>query len=78
MRKIEISGQITPALIAELLPRAAVSIESVADTVSHIIAEVRQNSLEAFDAQAERSDWLHNVSFRVPKTVLAAALTQLY
>jgi histidinol dehydrogenase len=77
VRKIEISGQITPALIAELLPRAAVSIESVADTVSQIIAEVRQNSLEALDAQAERFDGLKNVSFRVPKEVLVEALNQL-
>jgi histidinol dehydrogenase len=77
VRKIEISGQITPDLIAELLPRAAVSIESVADTVSQIIAEVKQNSLVALDAHAERFDGLKNVSFRVPKEVLVEALNQL-
>lgn len=77
MRKIEISGPITAALVAELLPRAAISIESVAETVSEIIAEVKQNSLVALDAQAERFDGLKNVSFRVPKEVLAEALAQL-
>ena len=77
MRKIEISGQVTPALVAELLPRAAVSIDSVSETVSQIIAEVKQNSLKALDAQAERFDGLKNVSFRVPKEVLVEALNQL-
>jgi len=64
-------------MVAELLPRAAVSIESVAETVSEIIAEVKQNSLAALDAQAERFDGLKNVSFRVPKEVLAEALAEL-
>lgn len=77
MRKIEISGPITATLVAELLPRAAVSIESVAETVSEIIAEVKQNSLAALDAQVERFDGLKNVSFRVPKEVLTEALAQL-
>ena len=77
MRKIEISGQVTPALIAELLPRASVSIDSVSETVSQIIAEVKQNSIRALDAHAERFDGLKNVSFRVPKEVLAEALNQL-
>ena len=77
MRKIEISAPITAAMVAELLPRAAVSIESVAETVSEIIAEVKQNSLAALDAQAERFDGLKNVSFRVPKEVLAEALAEL-
>ena len=77
MRKIEISGQVTPALIAELLPRASVSIDSVSETVSQIIAEVKQNSLVALDAHAERFDGLKNVSFRVPKEVLVEALNQL-
>ena len=77
MRKIEISGQVTPALVAELLPRASVSIDSVSETVSQIIAEVKQNSLGALDAHAERFDGLKNVSFRVPKEVLAEALNQL-
>ena len=77
MRKIEISGQVTPALVAELLPRASVSIDSVSETVSQIIAEVKQNSLVALDAHAERFDGLKNVSFRVPKEVLVEALNQL-
>ena len=77
MRKIEISGQVTPALVAELLPRASASIDSVSETVSQIIAEVKQNSLGALDAHAERFDGLKNVSFRVPKEVLAEALNQL-
>jgi len=77
VRKIEISAPITAAMVAELLPRAAVSIESVAETVSEIIAEVKQNSLAALDAQAERFDGLKNVSFRVPKEVLAEALAEL-
>ena len=77
MRKIEISGQVTPALVAELLPRASVSIDSVSETVSQIIAEVKQNSLVALEAQAERFDGLKDVSFRVPKEVLAEALNQL-
>jgi len=77
VRKIEISGQVTPALIAELLPRASVSIDSVSETVSQIIAEVKQNSIRALDAHAERFDGLKNVSFRVPKEVLAEALNQL-
>ena len=77
MRKIEISGPITAAKVAELLPRAAVSIDSVAETVSEIIAEVRQNSLGALQSQAERFDGLKNVSFRVPQEVLAEALAQL-
>ena len=77
MRKIEISGQVTPALIAELLPRALVSIDSVSETVSQIIAEVKQNSIRALDAHAERFDGLKNVSFRVPKEVLVEALNQL-
>ena len=77
MRKIEISGQVTPDLIAELLPRASVSIDSVSETVSQIIAEVKQNSLKALDAHAERFDGLKNVSFRVPKDVLVEALNQL-
>ena len=77
MRKIEISGQVTPALVAELLPRASASIDSVSETVSQIIAEVKQNSLVALDAHAERFDGLKNVSFRVPKEVLVEALNQL-
>jgi histidinol dehydrogenase len=77
VRKIEISGQVTPALVAELLPRASASIDSVSETVSQIIAEVKQNSLGALDAHAERFDGLKNVSFRVPKEVLAEALNQL-
>jgi histidinol dehydrogenase len=77
VRKIEISGQVTPALVAELLPRASVSIDSVSETVSQIIAEVKQNSLVALDAHAERFDGLKNVSFRVPKEVLVEALNQL-
>ena len=42
-----------------------------------IITEVKQNSLEALDAHAERFDGLKNVSFRVPKEVLSEALNQL-
>lgn len=77
MRKIEISGPITPSLVAELLPRAAVSIESVAEAVSKLISEVKHDSLAALDAQAERFDGLKNVSFRVPKEALAEALESL-
>ena len=66
-----------PATVAELLPRAQVSIESVHDQVASIISEVKTDSLAALSKQAKQFDGLDNVSFRVPRQLLKNSLEQM-
>jgi len=77
VRKIEITSPVNPAMVTELLPRAVVTIDSVQEVVSQIIAEVKDQSIAALTSHAEKFDGLVDIDFRVPKTELVAALQEM-
>ena len=76
MRIIEIDREISSDLVAELIPRAAVSIESVLPVVREIIAEARGGEAAILD-QCERFDGVRPSSLRVGESHLAQALAAL-
>jgi histidinol dehydrogenase len=76
VRIIEIDRAITAELVSEMIPRAAISIESVLPAVEQIIAEARKGESAILD-QCERFDGVRPASLRVPKAALERALTDL-
>ena len=64
-------------MVTESLPRAVVTIDSVQEVVSQIIAEVKDQSIAALTSHAEKFDGLVDIDFRVPKTELVAALQEM-
>lgn len=73
MRILEISGPISAASVMQLLPRAAVSIESVMPQVRQIIAEAQAGEAVILE-HCERFDGVRPASLRVPASVIAAGL----
>jgi histidinol dehydrogenase len=76
VRIIEIDREVSSDLVAELLPRAEVSIESVLPAVRDIIAEARAGEA-AILAQCERFDGVRPDSLRVSEEAMARALGAL-
>lgn len=76
MRIIEVKRAVTSELVAELIPRAEVSIDSVLPAVREIIAEARLGEA-AILAQCERFDGVRPKSLRVPEAALQSALDGL-
>ena len=77
MRKLTLPADLKANQVNVLIPRAAVSIESVAQKVQEIIDDVKDNSLAALIAHAEQFDKVVPESFRVPRTAMQDALTKL-
>lgn len=77
MRKITLPADLKANQVNTLIPRAAVSVESVTGAVRELIAEVRTDSLQALKNHAERFDGVVPESFRVPKAALQKALEEL-
>lgn len=77
MRKLTLPADLRANQVNTLIPRATVSIESVAQTVQELIQDVRDNSLSALVAHAERFDKVVPESFRVPRSALRDALRDL-
>lgn len=77
MRKLTWLFPVTAESVRNELPRASVSIESVSDTVLELIAEIRDDSLAALVAHAERFDGVVPEDFRVSQADMEAALAQL-
>jgi histidinol dehydrogenase len=76
VRIIEIDREISSGLVAELIPRAAVSIESVLPVVREIITEARGGEAAILE-QCERFDGVRPSSLRVEESHLAQALAAL-
>jgi histidinol dehydrogenase len=76
VRIIEIDRQITADLVSELIPRAAVSIDSVLPAVREIIAEARGGEAAILN-QCERFDGVRPASLRVSGSDLSRALDAL-
>lgn len=76
MRIIEIDREITAKLVAEIVPRAATSIDSVLPAVREIIAEARGGEAAILD-QCERFDGVRPASLRVAEAELVRALSSL-
>jgi histidinol dehydrogenase len=76
VRIIEIDREISSDLVAELIPRAAVSIESVLPVVREIIAEARGGEAAILD-QCERFDGVRPSTLRVGESHLAQASAAL-
>lgn len=77
LRKITLPADLKANQVNHLIPRAAVSIQSVGESVRSLITEVRQGSLQALKQHAERFDGVIPEHFRVPKEQLAQALESL-
>lgn len=76
MRIIEIDREITADLVAEVVPRADTSIESVLPAVREIIADARRGEVAILD-QCERFDGARPASLRVSAADIARALNDL-
>ena len=77
MRKLVLPVDLLATQVNTLIPRAKVSIASVASDVSELIEDVRSNSLEALRNHAERFDGVVPEHFRVPQQELDSALSGL-
>lgn len=77
MRRVTWNSPVTAAKVAEILPRAKSTDNSVTDKVSEIIEQVRQDGLAALKNHAERFDGVIPANFRVPKQAIAQALAAL-
>ena len=77
MRKLTLPANLGAKEVNTLLPRASVSIASVADTVTSLLADVRENSLGALVDHAKRFDGVVPENFRVPAVALKKALEEL-
>jgi histidinol dehydrogenase len=76
LRIIEIAEPIGAASVARLLPRAAVSIDSVMSQVRQIIAEAQAGEQAILD-HCERFDGVRPASLRVPASVITASVNGL-
>ena len=75
IRRIDLRGSdVDPR---DVLPRAAVDVESVLHTVRPIVEDVHQRGTEAVLAWGERLDGVRPPSLRVPQEALDAALAGL-
>lgn len=77
MRSFVWDGEITAQRVRELLPRAQISIDSVAPKVADIIAEVRREGLAALQRHAQAFDGVTPESFRVPQAAMQESLGSL-
>jgi histidinol dehydrogenase len=77
VRKLTLPTNLRADQVNALIPRAAVSIESVASQVQNLLDEVKTGSLAALSDHAQRFDGVIPESFRVPKTAIFSALEQL-
>lgn len=77
MRKITLPADFELDQVNILIPRAKVSIDSVSDVVSKLIADFRSDSLGALSDHAFRFDGVVPKNFRVSEAELQSALTEL-
>lgn len=77
MRSFVWDGEITAQRVRELIPRAQISIDSVAPKVADIIAEVRTEGLAALQRHAQAFDGVTPESFRVPQAAMQESLGSL-
>ena len=77
MRSFVWDGEITAQRVRELIPRAAVSIDSVAPSVQKLIAEVQAESVAALARHAQEFDGVVPNSFRVPNSAIKASEADL-
>ena len=77
MRSFVWDGEITAQRVRELLPRAEVSIDSVAESVAKLISEVRDEGLAALRRHAQAYDGVIPDSFRVPVEALQSSRDSL-
>ena len=77
MRSFVWDGEITAQRVRELIPRAAVSIDSVAPSVQKLIAEVQAEGVAALARHAQEFDGVVPNSFRVPISAIKASEADL-
>jgi histidinol dehydrogenase len=77
MRSFVWDGEITPQRVRDLLPRAEVSIDSVAEIVSKLIGEVRAEGATALRRHAQDFDGVVPDTFRVSHEALQASRDSL-
>jgi histidinol dehydrogenase len=77
MRSFVWDGEITAQRVRELVPRAAVSIDSVAPSVQKLIAEVQAEGVAALARHAQEFDGVVPNSFRVPISAIKASEADL-
>src|SRR6056300_1646834 len=77
MRSFVWDGEITAQRVRELIPRAAVSIDSVASSVQKLISEVRTGGVQALARHAQEFDGVVPNSFRVPTDAIKASELEL-
>lgn len=77
MRKLVLPVDLLATQVNTLIPRAKVSIASVAGDVAELIQDVRSNSLQALRLHAQRFDGTVPDHFRVPQQELDLALSGL-
>ena len=77
MRSFVWDGEITAQRVRELIPRAEVSIDSVAPSVQKLIAEVQAEGVAALARHAQEFDGVVPNSFRVPSSAIKASAADL-
>jgi histidinol dehydrogenase len=77
MRSFVWDGEITAQRVRELIPRAEVSIDSVAPSVQKLIAEVQAEGAAALARHAQAFDGVVPNSFRVPSSAIKASEADL-
>ena len=78
LRRIDLrSGLPAPATLRELVPRAEVDVDSVAQLVGPVIEAVRERGVPAALELTERFDRVRPTTVRVPADALRGALTAL-
>lgn len=71
MRSFVWDGEVTAQRVRELLPRAEVSIDSVAESVAKLVEEVKAEGSAALRRHAAKFDGVVPDSFRVPAKALS-------
>jgi len=77
MRSFVWDGEITAQRVRELIPRAAVSIDSVTPSVQKLISEVQTEGITALARHAQEFDGVVPNSFRVPSDAIKASEASL-
>jgi len=77
MRSFVWDGEITAQRVRELIPRAAVSIDSVTQSVQKLISEVQTEGIAALARHAQEFDGVVPNSFRVPSDAIKASEASL-
>jgi histidinol dehydrogenase len=77
MRRIDLRGRQDARDFRELVPRAAVDVESVLDTVRPICDDVRRRGVDALIYYTARFDGVDLTDIRVPESELKRALGNL-